>query len=114
VRVELEDRDGALHVVQGTADDGTHQPVKLSREDLVDAKGRIVLLTDVWSHQLGAHGGGEFAADPARQLRCYDHATLRPMTDDVARAFRLGDEKAPRRAKPAWLSAALATGTAAR
>jgi hypothetical protein len=114
VRVELEDRDGALHVIGGVADNGMHQAVKLSREDLVDEKGRIVLLTDVWSHQLGAHGGGAFAADPTRELRCYEHGQLRPMTDDVARAFRLGNEAAPRRAKPAWLHPVLATGTAAR
>jgi hypothetical protein len=114
VRIELEDRDGALRVVGGIADDGTHQPVKLSRDDLVDSKGRIVLLTDVWSHQLGAHGGGAFADEPARQLRCYDQASLRPMTDDVARAFRLGNEAAPRRAKPAWLSTPRPTGTASR
>src|SRR4051812_48586761 len=68
VRIELEDRDGALQVLGGIADDGTHQPVKLSRDDLVDSKGRIVLMTDVWSHQLGAHGGGAFAANPTRQL----------------------------------------------
>jgi hypothetical protein len=114
VRVELEDKDGALRVVGGTADDGTHQPVTLSRDDLVDSRGRTVLLTDVWSHQLGAHGGGAFADDPASQVRCYTQAELRPMTDDVARAFRLGDEASPRRAKPAWLGAALASGTATR
>jgi hypothetical protein len=114
VRVELEDRHGVFEVVGGTADNGMHQPVKLSRDDLVDSKGRIVLLTDVWSHQFGAHGGGAFADDSKRQLRCYDHAALRPMTNDVARAFRLGNEAAPRRAKPAWLSSVFATGTATR
>src|SRR5882672_10610104 len=110
VRVELEDRHGAFEVVGGTADNGMHQPVKLSRDDLVDSKGRIVLLTDVWSHQFGAHGGGAFGDDSKRQLRCYDHAALRPMTNDVARAFRLGNEAAPRRAKPAWLSSVFTAG----
>ena len=37
VRVELEDRDGALRVLGGTADDGFHRGVALSREDLVDS-----------------------------------------------------------------------------
>jgi hypothetical protein len=76
--------------------------VKLSRADLVDAQGRIVLLTDVWSHQFGAHGGAAFAAHPSASLRCYEGAALRPMTREIAQAFRLGSESAPRRAKPAW------------
>ena len=44
----------------------------LSRSDLLDAKGRVVLMTDVWSHQLGAHGGGAFAnaqSDGSQVLR---------------------------------------------
>jgi len=102
VRVELEERDGVLDVVGGTADDGFHHGVKLSREDLVDSQGRIVLLTDVWSHQFGAHGGGAFAEDPRASLRCYRGPAVRPMTKDIAQAFRLGSESAPRRAKPAW------------
>jgi hypothetical protein len=56
----------------------------------------------VWSHQLGAHGGGRFSDEGGHKMRCYDHRSLRPMTDDVARAFRLGDERQPLRAKPAW------------
>ena len=102
VRVELEDQGGELRVMGGSADDGFHHPVVLSRDDLVDSKGRLVLLTDVWSHQFGAHGGGAFATAQPESLRCYEGATVRPMTPEVAQAFRLGSEKAPRRAKPAW------------
>jgi hypothetical protein len=102
VRVELADEGSELRVVGGTADDGLHRGVALSRDDLVDSRGRIVLFTDVWSHQFGAHGGGAFANAAGGALRCYEGATVQPMTDDIARAFRLGGESAPRRAKPAW------------
>ncbi|HEX4339701.1 MAG TPA: hypothetical protein VH062_27525 [Polyangiaceae bacterium] len=101
VRVELEDHDGKLEVIGGTADDGFHHGVRLSRDDLVDSHGRIVLLTDVWSHQFGAHGGAG-AANSGASLHCYEGTTLRPMTLEVAQAFRLGSESSPRRAKPAW------------
>lgn len=102
VRVELADDGGELRVVGGTADDGFHHGVTLSRDDLVDSHGRIVLFTDVWSHQFGAHGGGAFANATGGALRCYEGATVQPMTSDIARAFRLGGEASPRRAKPAW------------
>jgi len=98
--------DGSLKVVDGRADDGNHTPVFLSRADLVDSKGRVVLLTDVWSHQLGAHGGASFADAPGHQLKCYAKAQLRPMTEQIARAFRLGDERHPLRGTPAWLAPA--------
>jgi hypothetical protein len=111
VRVVLDDSDGAFRVVGGTADDGMHGGVQLSPEDLMDSQGRIVLLTDVWSHQLGAHGGGAFADDASRALKCYDGASLRPMTKEVAHAFRLGNEAAPRRAKPAWRTTLREAGT---
>jgi hypothetical protein len=105
VRVELEDEGGELRVVGGAADDGFHRGVTLSREDLVDSRGRIVLLTDVWSHQFGAHGGASFAAASAGALRCYEGTAVEPMTKEIAAAFRLGGEAAPRRAKPAWRNA---------
>jgi hypothetical protein len=102
-RVDFEERsDGSLAVVGGTADDGTHDPVKLTPADLVDSKGRVVLLTNVWSHQLGAHGGGEFANGPDANLQCYGLPAVRRLTDDVARAFRLGSVQEPLRARPAW------------
>lgn len=105
VRVELEDAGGELRVVGGTADDGLHRGVTLTREDLVDSRGRIVLFTDVWSHQFGAHGGGEFATGSSGALRCYEGTAVQPMTKEIAEAFRLGGEAAPRRAKPAWRNA---------
>ncbi len=106
-QVEYEPRDdGSLRVVDGRADDGNHTPVLLSREDLLDKKGRVVLLTDVWSHQLGAHGGATFADTPGHELKCYSRAQLQPMTEQIARAFRMGDERHPLRGNPAWIEPA--------
>lgn len=105
VQVLYEQRpDGSLDIVSGTADDGNHGRVLLSRSDLLDSKGRVVLMTDVWSHQLGAHGAASFADRSAPVLKCYEKSSLRPMTELVARAFRLGNERAPLRASPAWLA----------
>ena len=98
--------DGSLDVVEGRADDGNHAPVLLSRSDLLDAQGRVVLLTDVWSHQLGAHGGAQFANRTGRSLKCYAKAALQPMSEVVARAFRLGNEREPLRGNPAWVEPA--------
>ena len=103
VNVEFEvHEEGELFVLSGRAQDATHGDVQLSRSDLVDDEGRIILLTDAWSHQLGAHGGGQYANTEGNAVRCYRQASLRPMTEEVATAFRLGNERAPHRAKPAW------------
>ena len=103
-QVSYEQRpDGSLDVLSGRADDGSHNRVDLSRADLLDAKGRVVFLTDVWSHQLGAHGGAALANRSRLELKCYERSSLRPMTEMVARAFRLGNENKPLRGNPAWL-----------
>jgi len=104
VQVSYEQRpDGSLDVVSGRADDGNHGAVALTRSDLLDSKGRVVLLTDVWSHQLGARGAASFADRSLLNLRCYEKSSLRPMTELVARAFRLGNDREPLRGGPAWL-----------
>jgi hypothetical protein len=106
-QVEYEESaDGALHVVDGRADDGNHAPVFLSRSDLVDSKGRVDFLTDVWSHQLGTHGAATFADTRGHDMKCYSKSALRPMTDQIARAFRLGSERHPLRGNPAWIEPA--------
>jgi hypothetical protein len=113
VQVTYEQRaDGTLDVVSGRADDGDHGAVALSRSDLLDAKGRVVLLSDVWSHQLGAHGAASFADRSLLELKCYEKASLRPMTELVARAFRLGNDRHPLRGNPAWLEPELLTSPA--
>jgi hypothetical protein len=102
VQVVYEQRaDGSLDVVSGRADDGNHAPVLLSRSDLLDAQGRVVVLTDVWSHQLGTHGAA--AGSTKQSLKCYVSSSLRPLTEAVARLFRLGNERDPRRGNPAWV-----------
>ncbi len=99
--VVFEEReDGSLDVVEGLADDEFHGAVRLSRSDLLDG-GRVVLLTEAWSHQLGGHGGSRFARSGGA-LRCYEPSAVRPMTGEVAQSFRLGDEGRPLRARPAW------------
>jgi len=104
VQVSYEQRpDGSLEVVTGRADDGNHGAVELSRADLLDEKGRVVFLTDVWSHQLGAHGAATLADSAQLELKCYEKSSLRPMTECVAAQFRLGSEREPRRGTPAWL-----------
>ncbi|HEY0466220.1 MAG TPA: hypothetical protein VGC79_18545 [Polyangiaceae bacterium] len=114
VQVSYEERaDGSLDVVSGRANDGNHGSVALSRSDLLDAQGRVVLLTDVWSHQLGAHGAASFADRSQLNLKCYARSSLRPMTELVARAFRLGNERQPLRGKPAWLEPGLPETTPA-
>lgn len=94
---------GELVPIGGLADDDGHDPVQLSAADL-DGGGRTTLITDVWSHQLGGKGGAHHAKlkEESRQLRCFSGETLRPLSDVVARTFRLGSHHAPRRAKPAW------------
>lgn len=100
--VFTEREDGTLEPVRGVADDGTHRRVELSRNDLRDAHGRLILFTRAWSHQLGEHGGAALADQGKLDLRCFDHGSLRPLTNEVVRAFRLKDEATALRAIPAW------------
>ncbi len=83
------------------ADDDRHQEVTLDVAESVDDKGRIVVLNDVWSHQLGGKQAASSARGGASQ-RCFNGDSLRAMTREVVSAFRLGSNKDPRRAGPAW------------
>jgi hypothetical protein len=103
VRVDLRQLDdGVWAPVGATADDGAHHEIALTPEDFVDADGRLVFLTDVWSHQLSARGGRRFAREHGERLTCYAGGALLPLDDETTRAFRLGSENNPRRAPPAW------------
>jgi hypothetical protein len=93
---------GELMVQAGLADDDGHQRVKLSRADLADNEGRVVLMTDVWSHQLGAHGAARYAHAEGAPVRCFSGAALQPLTRRVAENFRLGSFEHPLRARPAF------------
>jgi hypothetical protein len=95
-----------LSIIEGFADDDSHDPVHLTAEDLTGADNGTVLMTNVWSHQLGAHGAARAIAEgtPSSITRhCYRGADLIPMTTDLAERFRLGTVAAPLRARPAWL-----------
>lgn len=94
-----EQEDGTLEPLGARADDWLHREVVLSRDDIVGEEGKVILTTDVWSHQLGVRGA---ATSNARDIRCYRGESLRPMTADVIDDFRLGSADSPRRAGPAW------------
>jgi hypothetical protein len=93
---------GTLHARGGLADDDHHQSVELSRSDLADSSGRVVLMTSVWSHQLGAHGAARYAETPGAQVRCFKGSELQPLTRSVAERFRIGSSAHPLRARPAF------------
>lgn len=94
-----EREDGSIEAIGGAADDWLHRDVALTAEDIHGEDGRIVLTTDVWSHQLGVRGA---ARANAKSIRCYEGSSLRPMTAEVIADFRLGSADNPRRAAPAW------------
>ncbi len=96
--------DGKLSVESALADDDRHQLVALSQQDLALGSDSIALMTNVWSHQLGAHGAAAYAREHRGELRCYRGESLQPLTPTVSSEFRLGTREAPRRARPAWLS----------
>jgi hypothetical protein len=97
--------DGRLEALEGFADDESHDPVHLSAQDLTDAEQGTVLMTSVWSHQLGSHGAAQAAslAAPGEVTRhCYQGQELVPLTSDIAERFWLGSADKPERARPAW------------
>jgi hypothetical protein len=93
---------GALSVRGGLADDDHHQSVELSRADLSDSAGRVVLMTSVWSHQLGTPGAARYSEQPGAQVRCFEGRELQPLTRSVAERFRIGSFAHPLRARPAF------------
>ena len=97
-RLEAHDHLVPVSVV---ADDDRHQEVTLDVSESVDDKGRVVVLNDVWSHQLGGRRAASAARAGASQ-RCFDENSLRAITREVVASFRLGSSKDPRRAGPAW------------
>jgi hypothetical protein len=94
--------DGSLEVDHGVADDGRHRPISLSADDLLAPDGSIVLMTEVWSHQLGAKGAARHLRSADARAVCFHGDRLVPLTEPAQRVFRLGSSELPRRAKPAW------------
>jgi hypothetical protein len=105
--------DQKLVPVYAIADDETHDQVNLSQSELLDAEGRVILMTEAWSHQLGARGASQRFQHAAAQ-RCFHGAALHPLSQELAARFRLGSFTLPRRAKPAWRIGAAETTAAVR
>ena len=86
--------DGTLEVESAVADDGSHDPVRLDRADVMalDSK-RPTLYSDVWSHQLGGRGLRDKAA--LSYVRCYGRGHVRPLTDALSADFALAGRAPP-------------------
>jgi hypothetical protein len=97
--------DGKLRAKAAYADNEFHDAVQLKPDDVVTRDGRVALMTDVWSHQLGASGAAAHYEQGNADVTCFAGSTLRPMTPETARAFRLGSYSGPLRARPAWRAA---------
>jgi hypothetical protein len=96
--------DGSLSVISALADNDHHHLVSLAPDDIALDEDSIVLMTSVWSHQLGTRGAADYARAHRDELRCYRGDALQPLTPNVSNEFKLGTREAPRRARPAWLS----------
>ncbi len=94
--------DGRLSVLGAYADGEGHGEVQLNGTEILTRDGRVALMTDVWSHQLGARDAGRYADEPGVHRVCFGGDRLRPLDAATARAFRLGSATHPLRARPAW------------
>lgn len=99
--VEYEEHAAGLSPAGAFTDDATHQPVRLTRDEIAGDDGEVVLMTEAWSHQLGARDAARRARH-AHSVHCFEGSALAPLSPEIASAFRLGDATRPRRAKPAW------------
>jgi hypothetical protein len=81
------DGRGGLRAESAVADDDRHRGAALGRGDLfaVDPE-RITLVTDTWSHHLGARVGG---VGEVVYRRCYGAGSIRPIDGEVVRRFNL-------------------------
>lgn len=96
-----EDTEKRLRPVAITADDGLHRSTSIDVRRAIDDQGRVLLLNEVWSHQLGGRNALK-ALKAGAQRRCFEQGALRPLTRGIAEAFRLGSSAHPLRARPAW------------
>jgi len=95
VRVVYEvSTDGSLRLEDALADNATHDPVPLSREQaLALDRERHTFYSSVWSHQLGGHGAR--ARSDLAYVRCYDDDAIRPLPDSIAQSFRVEHRARP-------------------
>jgi hypothetical protein len=87
--------DGSLHFDHALADDGVHDSVALSNEQVFALDhNRPTFYSQVWSHQLG--GQSARSRSDLTYERCYEEGSIRPLPDAVAREFRVDvDDRAP-------------------
>lgn len=100
VLVRYRIRGDRLVPEQAFAEDESHRSVELAPEELLTGDGRVLVLTESWSHQLGAHHAVQRTGADAAS--CFDASRLEPLSPATAAAFRLGSPGEPLRAKPAW------------
>lgn len=86
--------DASLSFDHATADDRTEHPFVISRERAFALDpGQPVFYSDIWSHQLG--GTGAASRQNLAYLRCYEGDSIRPLPDDVGRAYHLENRAGP-------------------
>jgi hypothetical protein len=86
--------DGLLSVDHAVVDDGTEHLRELSRGDVLALDPvRPTFYSDVWSHQLG--GRGARSRDDLVDVQCYVGDGIRPLPEDLARSFRVDEDRAP-------------------
>jgi hypothetical protein len=86
--------DGTLDVERAVADDGSHDPVQLSRADVMALDhARPTFYSDVWSHQLGGHGLRDKSA--LSYLHCYGPGHVRQLPDALSADFALAGRAPP-------------------
>lgn len=87
------DARGALAVDHALVDDRTERVVELSRDRVMALDPlRPTFYSEVWSHQLG--GSAARSRDDLVEERCYEGDAIRPLPDDLARAFRVDERRA--------------------
>jgi hypothetical protein len=87
-------QDGSLVVDHAVVDDGDHHTRELSRGDvLMFDPARPTFYSDVWSHQLG--GRGARSRGDLVDLKCYVGDRIMPLPEDMARRFRVDEDRAP-------------------
>jgi hypothetical protein len=94
--------NNTLEVLGAVAQDGVHEEVELSPADMLDSEGRVILMSEVWSLQLGAKGAAGYVQTEGVQPRCYFERALSKLEPPLISRFRLGSAESPIRARPAW------------
>lgn len=86
--------DGSLSVNHALVNDGAEHLRELSRQEVLALNPRRpTFYSDVWSHQLG--GRGAHSLGDLVDLGCYVGDAVRPLPEDVARTFRIDEDRAP-------------------